>query len=245
MAGRVRDLLVCELDSPPAARPDDEPPALSDLSGGPVFMGDVLLGIARQLPRQRGGHRVECVPLGQVLAAEPFVQAYRRTGTQLREEYVHGNFPKDLRYETEYAQALGVAYRRTKIFGLDELSRHDSEWDLDTAYLSLEAQAEDRAAQRPHLPQRIEGLLTDRPRVLLRGEAGAGKTTLLWWPCPPSGNCPCRPPTTVGTSGCCARSSPGSPISGWTPPPGAYWTSPRCTPGRACGCRSTGWPGAA
>ncbi|WP_432009119.1 hypothetical protein [Streptomyces bacillaris] len=33
---------------------------------------------------------------------------------------------------------------------------------------------------------------------------------------------------------------PGSPISGWTPPPGAYWTSPRCTPGRACGCRSTG-----
>ncbi|NUV44806.1 NACHT domain-containing NTPase [Streptomyces sp. CAI-24] len=24
-------------------------------------------------------------------------------------------------------------------------------------------------------------LLTDRPRVLLRGEAGAGKTTLLWW----------------------------------------------------------------
>ncbi|WP_444971037.1 NACHT domain-containing protein [Streptomyces sp. SAI-25] len=24
-------------------------------------------------------------------------------------------------------------------------------------------------------------LLTDRPRVLLRGEGGAGKTTLLWW----------------------------------------------------------------
>lgn len=181
MAGRVRDLLVCELDSPPAARPDDEPPALSGLSGGPVFMGDVLLGIARQVPLRREGRRVECVPLGPVLAAEPFARAYRRTGAQLREEYVHGNFPKDLRYEEEYAQALGVAYRRTKIFGLDELSRHDSEWDLDTAYLSLEAQAEDRAAQRPHLPQRIEALLTDRPRVLLRGEAGAGKTTLLWW----------------------------------------------------------------
>lgn len=181
MAGRVRDLLVCDLDGPPAAGPDDEPPALSGLSGGPVFAGDVLLGIARQVPQQREGRRVECVPLGPVLAAEPFVQAYRRTGTLLREERVHGNFPGDLRYEAEYAQALGVAYRRTKIFGLDELSRHDSEWDLDTAYLSLEAQAQDRAAPGPPLPQRIDTLLTDRPRVLLRGEAGAGKTTLLWW----------------------------------------------------------------
>ncbi|KAB2588956.1 NACHT domain-containing protein [Streptomyces arboris] len=181
MAGRVRDLLVCELDSPPAARPDNEPPALSGLSGGPVFMGDVLLGIARQIPWQREGRRIECVPLSTILAAEPLEQAYRRAGAPLRKEYVHGNFPKDLRYEAEYAQALGVAYHRTKIFGLDELSRHDSEWDLDTAYLSLEAQAKERAAPGPPLPQRIDTLLTDRPRVLLRGEAGAGKTTLLWW----------------------------------------------------------------
>ncbi|MFJ2107714.1 NACHT domain-containing protein [Streptomyces microflavus] len=188
MAGRVRDLLVCDLDGPPAAGPDDEPPALSGLSGGPVFAGDILLGIARQVPQQREGRRVECVPLGPVLAAEPFVQAYRRTGALLREERVHGNFPRDLRYEAEYAQALGVAYRRTKIFGLDELSRHDSEWDLDTAYLSLEAQAQDRTVRHrgaaepaAPLPQRIDTLLTDRPRVLLRGEAGAGKTTLLWW----------------------------------------------------------------
>ncbi|MFC8283816.1 NACHT domain-containing protein [Streptomyces cyaneofuscatus] len=183
MAGRVRDLLVCDLDGPPAARPDDEPPALSGLSGGPLFAGDILLGIARQVPQQREGRRVECVPLGPVLAAEPFVQAYRRTGALLREERVHGNFPRDLRYEAGYAQALGVAYRRTKIFGLDELSRHDAEWDLDTAYLSLEAQAQakDRSAPAPPLPQRIDTLLTDRPRVLLRGEAGAGKTTLLWW----------------------------------------------------------------
>lgn len=181
MAGRVRDLLVCDLDGPPAAGPEDEPPALSGLSGGPVFAGDILLGIARQVPQQRNGRRVECVPLGPVLAAKPFVQAYRRAGTVLREERVHGYFPRDLRYEAEYAQALGVAYRRTKVFGLDELSRHDSEWDLDTAYLSLEAQAQDRSAPAPPLPQRIDTLLTDRPRVLLRGEAGAGKTTLLWW----------------------------------------------------------------
>ncbi|WP_329357261.1 NACHT domain-containing protein [Streptomyces anulatus] len=190
MAGRVRDLLVCDLDGPPAARPDDEPAALSGLSGGPVFMGDVLLGVARQVPQQRDGRRVECVPLAPVLAAKPFRLVYQRTGIDLRQELVHGSFPRDLRYEAEYAQALGVAYRRTKIFGLDELSRHDAEWDLDTAYLSLEAQAQtqDRAARHrgvteaaPPLPQRIDALLADRPRVLLRGEAGAGKTTLLWW----------------------------------------------------------------
>ncbi|MFH8439194.1 NACHT domain-containing protein [Streptomyces sp. NPDC018007] len=184
LAGRVRDLLVCDLDGSPAAHPDDESAALAGLSGGPVFMGDVLLGVARQVPRQRDGRRVECVPLGPVLAAKPFRLVYRRTGVDLREERVHGSFPRDLRYETEYAQALGVAYRRTKVFGLDELSRHDSEWDLDTAYLSLEAQAQpqDPASQgAPPLPQRIDDLLTDRPRVLLRGEAGAGKTTLLWW----------------------------------------------------------------
>ncbi|MEU9710646.1 NACHT domain-containing protein [Streptomyces sp. NPDC047967] len=182
VAGQVRDLLVCDLDGPPAARPDDEPAALSGLSGGPVFMGDVLLGVARQVPRQRDGRRVECVPLGPVLAAKPFRLVCRRTGIGLRQERVHGSFPKDLRYEAEYAQALGVAYRRTKIFGLDELSRHDREWDLDTAYLSLEAQAQDRAAPGgPPLPRRIDDLLADRPRVLLRGDAGAGKTTLLWW----------------------------------------------------------------
>ncbi|NEE50208.1 hypothetical protein G3M55_37075, partial [Streptomyces sp. SID8455] len=53
MAGRVRDLLVCDLDGPPAVGPDTGPPPLSGLSGGPVFAGDILLGIARQVPQQR------------------------------------------------------------------------------------------------------------------------------------------------------------------------------------------------
>ncbi|NEE37206.1 trypsin-like peptidase domain-containing protein, partial [Streptomyces sp. SID7982] len=109
LAGEVRDLLVCDLDGSPAARPDHEPPALSGLSGGPVFVGDVLLGVARQVPRQRGGRRVECVPLEPVLAAEPFVRACRKAGVELRHEGVHGHFPRDQRYEADYAQALGVA----------------------------------------------------------------------------------------------------------------------------------------
>ncbi|MFD3650852.1 NACHT domain-containing protein [Streptomyces cyaneofuscatus] len=192
MAGRVRDLLVCDLDGPPPARPDGKPAALFGLSGGPVFAGGVLLGIARQVPQQSADRRIECVPLAPALASDLCARALAKAGIELRLERVHGSFPEDLRYEAEYARALGVAYRRTKIFGLDELSRHDSEWDLDTAYLSLEAQAQgwtrDRATrdlatpgQTAPLPQRIDTLLTDRPRVLLRGDAGAGKTTLLWW----------------------------------------------------------------
>ncbi|MFE6664493.1 NACHT domain-containing protein [Streptomyces sp. NPDC057697] len=179
MAGRLRGLLVCELDGPPPAGNDTEPPSLRGMSGGPVFAGNVLIGIARQIPRQRGGRRVECVPIAPLLAARPFVLVYRQTGTPLRHERVHGRFPQDARYEEEYAAALGAAYRRTKIFGLDELGRRDSEWDLDTAYLSLEAQQTTGHA-RP-VPMRIDTLLPDRPRVLLRGDAGAGKTTLLWW----------------------------------------------------------------
>ncbi|MFD5831889.1 NACHT domain-containing protein, partial [Lentzea sp. NPDC060358] len=104
----------------------------------------------------------------------------------LRHEPVHGRFPRDARYEEDYAAALGAAYRRTKIFGLDELGRRESEWDLDTAYLSLEAQQHPAhhgpgTVGLPGPPQRIDTLLPDRPRVLLRGDAGAGKTTLLWW----------------------------------------------------------------
>ncbi|MCX5101497.1 serine protease [Streptomyces sp. NBC_00439] len=179
MAGHLRGLLVCELDGPPPPGSDLEPPSLRGMSGGPVFAGNILIGIARQIPRQRGGRRVECVPLAPLVASQPFELVYRQTGTALRHERVHGRFPRDARYEEEYATALGAAYRRTKIFGLDELGRRDSEWDLDTAYLSLEAQQNHGRTELP--PTRIDALLPDRPRVLLRGEAGAGKTTLLWW----------------------------------------------------------------
>ncbi|MFE9366677.1 trypsin-like peptidase domain-containing protein [Streptomyces sp. NPDC006978] len=182
MAGRMRNLLVCDLDGPPVVRSDQAPSVLAGLSGGPVFAGDVLLGIARQVPQQRGGRRVECVPLGPVLTAKPFRLVYEQSGPALRHEKVHGHFPRDLRYEEEYAASIGVAYRRTKIFGLDELGRHDSEWALDTAHLSLEAQSQPQSQTLPSPgPQRVDALLADRPRVLLRGDAGAGKTPLLWW----------------------------------------------------------------
>ncbi|WP_328910856.1 NACHT domain-containing protein [Streptomyces sp. NBC_00234] len=184
MAGRVRSLMVCELDGPPPATDGHGAPALRGLSGGPVFAGSVLLGIARQIPRQRGGGRVECVALPLLAAARPVQLLYEQaTGRPLRYEKVHGHHPRDQQYEADYAASVGAAYRRTKVFGLDELNRNETEWDLDTAYLSLEAQPPDDGAEHrpPPVPQRIDALLSDRPRVLLRGNAGAGKTTLIWW----------------------------------------------------------------
>ncbi|MFF7359799.1 NACHT domain-containing protein [Streptomyces sp. NPDC008125] len=195
LAGLLRNLLACDLDSPPPVADEDGETLLSGLSGGPVFAGAVLLGLARRIPPRRDGRRVECVSLRPVLESAGFRQAYEQTtASEPRTEQVHGTYPADIRYEEEYADALGAAYRRTRIFGLDELGRRDSEWDLDTAYLSLEAETGGRWTGREAgrvrvprgrgtdpTPRRIDDLLTDRPRVLLRGDAGAGKTTLLWW----------------------------------------------------------------
>lgn len=141
MAGRMRGLMVCELDGPPPATDGHGLPSLRGLSGGPVFAGNVLLGIARRIPRQRGGSRVECVALSSLVAARPVQLLYEQaTGTAPRCEKVHGHHPRDRQYEEEYGASVGAAYRRTKVFGLDELNRSETEWDLDTAYLSLEAQ---------------------------------------------------------------------------------------------------------
>ncbi|WP_149184412.1 serine protease [Streptomyces sp. TRM49041] len=178
LAGLIQRTMVFEFDRPPAVERADGRSPLAGLSGAPVFAGDGLLGIVKEVPPGRGHRRVHCVPLGALARDAGFRNAYALVvGSPLpnRLTTVTGAHPEDRAYAEEYAEALGAAYRRTKIFGLDELGRRGSEWDLDTAYLSLEATPHDPA------PQRIEDLLGSRPRVLLRGDAGAGKTTLVWW----------------------------------------------------------------
>ncbi|MEV6329728.1 NACHT domain-containing protein [Streptomyces sp. NPDC051909] len=175
LAGRMQRVLTVELDHPPvtAEDPDGASP-LAGLSGAPVFAADGLIGIVRSVPRGRGHRRLECVPLSTVTAQESVRQWLPDTLLSPVDEH-----PEDRRHEAEYAEALGAAYRRTRIFGLDELGKRASEWDLDTAYISLEATA--RTRETVPVPRRIDDLLGSRPRVLLRGDAGAGKTTLVWW----------------------------------------------------------------
>ncbi|MGO4629675.1 NACHT domain-containing protein [Streptomyces sp. 2RAF24] len=171
MAGLLRRTLTVELDHPPVTADEDGPSPLAGLSGAPVLVEGSLLGIVRAVSRGRGHRRMECVPLTALLADE---EASRWLGAVSGFVTPH---TRDQPYEEEYGEALGAAYRRTRIFGLDELGKRASEWDLDTAYLSLEATSRDQEA----VPRRIDDLLAARPRVLLRGDAGAGKTTLMWW----------------------------------------------------------------
>lgn len=173
MAGLLRRTLTVELDHPPVTADENGPSPLAGLSGAPVLVAGSLLGIVRAVPRGRGHRRVECVPLTALLADE---EASRWLDPVSGFVTPH---TRDQPYEEEYGEALGAAYRRTRIFGLDELGKRASEWDLDTAYLSLEATSRDQEAVP--VPRRIDDLLAARPRVLLRGDAGAGKTTLMWW----------------------------------------------------------------
>jgi hypothetical protein len=171
MAGRMRNVLVCELDRPAADERDGRTSPYLGLSGAPVFAGAVLLGVVTQVPRGRHHLRVEAVSAESVLkASEPDIWHDRHC------EDITDVHPQDEQFEARYAADLSSQYRKTEIFGIDELGRSEARWDLDTAYLSLEADGPHGATR-----QRIDTLLTVRPRVLLRGEAGAGKTTLVWW----------------------------------------------------------------
>ncbi|WP_406474907.1 NACHT domain-containing protein [Streptomyces sp. NBC_01615] len=186
-AARPHSVLTFAFDQPPAVELPDGPSPLAGLSGAPVFAGDVLLGIVGAIPRGRGHLRAEGTLISD-LTGMPY-------DLPLSEPISH-HHPLDRQYEAEYARAVGATYRKTKIFGLDDLSRREAEWDLDTAYLSLEAATRiseadarnldttttrQRSSRTDRTPQRVDTLLSTRPRVLLRGDAGAGKTTLAWW----------------------------------------------------------------
>lgn len=187
MAGRIKGALTCELDQPAADEPEDVTMSpLAGLSGAPIFAGPVLLGIVTQVPQARRHLRIEGVPISALVD----LGSLKLRGTW--QEQITEVHPEDERFEDRYAKDLRSQYRKTEIFGIEELGRRESRWDLDTAYLSLRAEAPARSSSyaagiprgpRPLWgnPQRVEALLADRPRALLRGEAGAGKTTLVWW----------------------------------------------------------------
>ncbi|MFC5216816.1 NACHT domain-containing protein [Streptomyces coerulescens] len=184
MAGRIKGALTCQLDQLAADEGAHRNSPLSGLSGAPVFAGPVLLGVVTQVPQGRHHLRIEAAPMTGIIreGAMGFLHSHLQTVVEVD--------PRDGTFESRYAKDLSSQYRKTEIFGIEELGRSESRWDLDTAYLSLRAEAAVYPSSFPgprrHGPpwdraQRIENLLTDRPLALLRGEAGAGKTTLVWW----------------------------------------------------------------
>ncbi|WLW53162.1 NACHT domain-containing protein [Streptomyces sp. YU58] len=192
MAGRMRSLLVCEFDrAPVAAAPKRGESPFAGLSGSPVFAGAVLIGVVTQVPVGRDHRRVEAVPVRRILEAPGFPRQVMGAEPghvpPVLEAVLPGCHLQDEQFERHYARALKTRYRKIEIFGIDELGTTETNWDLDTAYLSLEAisasvpRENDPLSKTVSLPRRINDLLADRPRTLLRGEAGAGKTTLVWW----------------------------------------------------------------
>ncbi|MCA6092343.1 NACHT domain-containing protein [Streptomyces sp. SCA3-4] len=185
LSGRLRGRYVLHSDHhPPHPVPDGSPWA--GLSGGPLFAGPVLIGIATEDPAGWDSSVIDAVPLSALHGNSSFAVALERHWPDAPVlEHLATADPADLAHETRYAKAVKARYSRMEVFGLDDLGTNENSWDLDTAYLSLEALApgvhgQESAYLRPER-QRIEEVLASRPRSVLRGEAGAGKTTLVWW----------------------------------------------------------------
>ncbi|MEV6613064.1 NACHT domain-containing protein [Streptomyces sp. NPDC051051] len=184
LASRLRpDVMVCEFARGPVAETDDGSSPLAGLSGAPVLAGGVLLGIVTGVPRGRDHLRIEAAP---VEARQLRTSVTTEAGhLPPRPEDVTETHRRDEEFEQEYRRAVKNRYRKIDIIGLDELTTHESRWDLDTAYLHLEAETTQPPAGStgtPSRPGRVDRLLAEAgPCVLLRGEAGAGKTTLVWW----------------------------------------------------------------
>ncbi|MFI2077972.1 NACHT domain-containing protein [Streptomyces triculaminicus] len=179
LSGRMRGRYVLHSDHHPPGAFTRSPWA--GLSGGPLFTGPVLLGIATEDPQGWEHSVIDAVPIARALAEglSEVLKQYWPDAPPLEE--LSGPGPQDLAYEEQYAKAIKARYSRMEVFGLDDLGTNENSWDLDTAYLSLEARkAGPETSLRPER-QRIEDLLGSRPRTVLRGEAGAGKTTLVWW----------------------------------------------------------------
>lgn len=93
--------------------------------------------------------------------------------TDLLIERIPSQTAADARFEQRYAEHIARKYGDLTIYGLD--LNHASEWQLDSAYISLQATSD------AGTPMPAERALSGHDRVLLRGGAGSGKTTLVQW----------------------------------------------------------------
>ncbi|MER5782236.1 NACHT domain-containing protein [Streptomyces mobaraensis] len=183
-AARIRGRCVLRTDHHPPApsRPGASP--WSGLSGGPVYAGPLLVGVVAE-DRQGWQHSaIESVPLFRILGEPGFAAALSEHWPDAPAPIpLHHPRVDDFAFEARYAKAVKARYGQLEVFGLDDLGEHERRWDLDTAYLSLQADAAPGRNGSWSLqdPRRVEDLLALHPRAILRGEAGAGKTTLVWW----------------------------------------------------------------
>ncbi|GAA3169334.1 MULTISPECIES: NACHT domain-containing protein [Streptomyces] len=143
------------------------------LSQDAVVLHDAVLRVACR-------HILEFFSQRSTFVARSLVEQTRRQGlirsdTSTLLDRLPSIDSRDAEFEARYAQQVIRRHSELTIYGLD--LRHAREWQLDTAYISLETETR----QGPAVPVPTERILAGRDRVLLRGLAGSGKTTLLQW----------------------------------------------------------------
>jgi hypothetical protein len=184
-----------ELHGPAAAEPADGRSLLRGLSGGPVFVGGILMGTVVEVPADRLNHRLTFVPVTSAMEVpqvqQVLEQHYDRVPGRLpRARAVGAHSADDQTYEEQYAAEVRRQYQVRGVIGLVGAGRDAERVDLDPSYITLrveslperpggEPKAPEQEKQRA--PENAHTALTRHPWVLLEGKAGSGKTTLLSW----------------------------------------------------------------
>ncbi|WP_073965210.1 NACHT domain-containing protein [Streptomyces sp. CB02460] len=163
---------------------------LAGFSGGPVVVGDVLVGHIIELPDGRANTRLVFVPVPDVLAAPGARAAWQEhAGPVPPVEPVLVTSYADQQYEPLYMAEVRRKYRTRGVIGLEGSGPGAEEVDLDPSYIRLRATTakQDESAQDAHGKQAlgpsqgVHALLAAHRRVLLTGKAGSGKTTIVSW----------------------------------------------------------------
>ncbi|WP_405608833.1 NACHT domain-containing protein [Streptomyces sp. NBC_01511] len=183
-SGSVRGTYVVEgTGTPPAVRDDGESP-WAGMSGAPVFVGRHIIGVVTKDSAGWQHGRLNAVSLFRLFSVPTFANACHfrlrepTSFTTLRRTPDHS-----AEFEDRYRAYIAEAFGELSIFGLDFSRSEHARWPLDSAYLSLELVHGHGEATEGVTPERgrVESVLRDRRRVLLRGAAGSGKTTLVQW----------------------------------------------------------------
>jgi hypothetical protein len=96
----------------------------------------------------------------------------------------------ETKFAAAYRRQMASKLDRLELFGVNTTAQH---YPLSVAYMSLSiatrptpqipdpTEKDFEAKQAAVGEERVEQILTDRSRLLIRGEAGSGKTTLMQW----------------------------------------------------------------
>ncbi|MCF2529362.1 NACHT domain-containing protein [Yinghuangia soli] len=167
---------VGELDSRIPLRQAMQPDRLAAwlLSLAPELPASYSLGAAAQGAYQKLAH-LACVAVVEFVRRHPEfplqVEIEQLERLERIEQFVDPTSGAAA-FERRYCAAVARQLDKLELFGVT-LRDPDFRYPMSTAYISLTVDADGPA------PARIEGVLGQRRRILLLGEAGTGKTTLL------------------------------------------------------------------